>query len=467
MHPLPTTNWIIGYKDIFGVDAPADRLSLVADISKDILIAELAGLNYRLKGRVAKEINTKFTTQAEELFYFCGKDQERYKKYSSLLDYATKGKKSFVFTRQACLYGIEEIRKSAIPVIMDFSMRTQGAWESMLLYILCVNNAVTHIEEGNKDEPINFESLSPKLLPISELLLISDPLYSVYRGLILMDYLAENNDTKEHLTDYFRQKKYNVTYDRFIFELYRMWIANKGHQEHLSFYYIVPESDPFKHLFDVLSEHFESPETFKLLNSRKNPFYKRDVKNNHYVLVDNSILLEKAYQQFINDFWFDKLSESKMANGKAFTMQDYKSIIGYFFEFYVNDILRFSFKNARNYVIKTFDELKFGKSIDEAGDIYIRQENKIILAEVKSTALYDKEKYSGNVDAMYKSNRSKFFKDFGIDQLVNNLTNIEHNFKTIDLCLQARKKLRIWPVIVVNERAFQTPLMAQIFNNRF
>jgi hypothetical protein len=279
-----------------------------------------------------------------------------------------------------------------------------------------------------------------------------------------MEYLAAHKATSQLLLSYF-EVKYQLPYDHFIFELHRMWMGNKAVEDHLNFYFIVPKLDKFKPLFDVLSGKFDNTQFYKLLNVRKNPFYKRE--ENHYILCDQNILLEKAYYQFINDFWFDHVKGSKRADGKDFSMQDYKSIIGYFFETYVNDKIRYSFARAKNYVIKTFDELKFGNASKEMGDVYLRQENKVILAEVKSTSLYDNEKYGGNIDALYKNNRQKFFDSFGVDQLVNNIRNLEQNALDIDKGLKDCKKIRVWPLIIFNEKAFQTPMMAQIFNKRF
>lgn len=463
--PLPRTSAIIGYRDIFEQEPPEDRLSLIKHLSKDIIILELAGLNYRLAGGIKKAIDTEFDTQKNELFYFCGEIPALNDKYASKLNSISKGQKSYVFTRQACLFGMEEVIQSNISIIEDFKMGPVDTWESLLQYILCVNNEITKVQPTMADEPINFETLSPKLLPLSELLLIHDPFYVLHRGLLLMEYLSNNNDTRELINEYF-QEKYNITYDHFVFELHRMWMANKIERKDLRFYYIVPEDDKYKSLFDVLSDKYSNDQYIKLLNIRKNPFLKRE--KNHYILTDQSILLDKSYYQFINDFWFDKVNTAKKTNGKPFKMQDYKSIIGYFFESYVNSKVRFSFAHAKDFIIKTFEELKVkGKLESEIGDIYIRHEAKIILGEVKSTSIYDNEKYGGNVDALYKNDREAFFKVFGIDQLVNNLLNLEENIKSIDPNLKHIKKIRIWPVIVFNERVFQTPMMAQIFNKRF
>jgi hypothetical protein len=86
---------------------------------------------------------------------------------------------------------------------------------------------------------------------------------------------------------------------------------------------------------------------------------------------------------------------------------------------------------------------------------------------VKSTSLYDNERYGGNVDALYKNNRNKFFETYGVDQLAKNIKNLEENIKEIDVALTHRKKIKVWPVIIFNEKAFQTPAMAQVFNARF
>ena len=343
-------------------------------------------------------------------------------------------------------------------------MGAAGSWECLLLYIFCINNEITRIADDKKEELINFETLSPKLLPLAELGLFNDPFYVVHRGFILMEYLANHKETKEYLVQYFLEK-FNLTYSQFIFELNRMWMTEKSKIEILNFHFNVPESNKFKYLFDVMSEKFESSEAFKLLNIRKNPFYKRDEEN--YILTDYNVLLEKSYQQFINDFWFDKLKHLKKSDGSSFEMKYYKAIIGYFFEQYVNDKIRYSFKSSKGYIVKTFDELKIDKQNIEIGDVYIRQESKVILGEVKSTSLYDKEKYSGNVDALYKSDRNEFFKSFGVNQVVNFIKNVEKNIVNIDLGFSKKKKLRIWPVIIFNEKALQTPLMAQIFNKRF
>jgi hypothetical protein len=374
-YPLPRTNVVLGYRDIFKQDPPENRLSLVRHLSKDVIVTELAGLNYRLAGRVAKEVDTKLETQLRELLYFSGGITQLNEKYAKLIDSEAQGRRCLVFTRQGCLFGLEEIIHSDIPILEEFKMGPVNTWEALIQYILCINMEITHVEESKPGEPINFETLSPKLLPISELMLVNDPLYLVHKGLLLMEYLSMHRDIGAMLHAYF-EETYQLPYDHFIFELHRMWMGNQNAEDHLNFYFIVRENDLAKPLFDILSQRFESDQFYKLLNIRKNPFFKRS--SNHFMLTDQNILLEKAYYQFINDFWFDQVKKTNKTGGGSISIQDYKSIIGYFFENYVDDKIKYSFANASKYVIKTFDELKFDNGGKELGDVYIRQHEKVL-----------------------------------------------------------------------------------------
>ena len=320
---LPTSNVILGYKNLLGKDAPSDRLSLIRHLSKDHIIAELAGLNYRLKGSFSKEVDSKLSSQERELFYFCGKNRHQYDKYVILINKLTDGKKTNLFNRQSCMFGIEEVLRSDIHVIADYQM-SPPVWEPFLQYMLCVNEYITQMRKSKEGETATFELLNPRLIPLSESVLLNDPLYIMYRGLMLMDYFAMDNETKDHLKTYFTDT-YTIPYERFIFELFQMFFANENQYKHLNFYYVVPGDHPVRYLFDVLSKRYDKEDCSKLLDIRKSPFYDRG--KGHYVVTDKSMLLDKAYQQFINDFWFDYLKEKTKKNGKPFKFQGHKAII--------------------------------------------------------------------------------------------------------------------------------------------
>lgn len=460
---LPTSNLVLGYTNLIG-SPPPPRLDLVRHISRNSLLLELAGLNFRLRGKFAKAINSKLSGQEKELFYFCGKDKALYNQYAATANQYTDGKKTNIFSRPSCAFAIEEIIQSDIPEIPGFKLSKLSEWEAILQYILAVNEHITSYERQTTST-VTFEMLNPYLIPLAEMLLVPDPLYTLHRGLMLLDYLAVAPSTQDALAAYMT-RKYRVGYEEFIKQLYCIYFANEHQNSNLNFYYMVPDSDPFKYFFDLFSERKHTTDPVKLLNIKKHPFYKN--LSGHYILSDNLLLLDKAYQQLINDFWYDHLMHLN-TKSKPFSFQDYKALIGRFFEQYVDGLIRRSFAAQPGYVIKSLDELKVKvkKQQTDAADLYIRQHDKVLIGEIKSTAIYDDERYGGNLNALYRNDRAKFFKKFGLDQLVSYIKKLKEHLKEIDQGLAEQKKIRVWPVIIFNEKAFQTPMMAPVFNKRF
>jgi hypothetical protein len=194
------------------------------------------------------------------------------------------------------------------------------------------------------------------------------------------------------------------------------------------------------------------------------------MNDSFYYLMDNIILLEKCYSQFINDFWFDKIKQlPNNSKRNIYSVNNYRSIVGKFFEMYLQDILKFSFEKVKHFKLKTFDELRvtINNKNQELTDVYIRHDNKVFLAEVKSTGIYDNEKYSGNLNSFYKEGREKFFDAFGMTQLLTAIKLLKNVANQFDKGFPLNKNIKIYPALIVNEKALQTPLMAQVFNQRF
>jgi hypothetical protein len=338
-------------------------------------------------------------------------------------------------------------------------------WDSILRYILAVNTSITEIQESGNDDPINFETLNPKTLPLNELSLNSDPIYIPFRGYKLLEYLHNHAEVEKYIKAYFQQQ-YSFTFDYFVYETMGMYLANEHENADLDFYYNVGNASTT--LFDILSDIYKSSDIPKLLSIRKFPFYKSSEKN--YILIDNILLLEKLYNQFINDFWFDYLKHLNKDDGtKLFDIKKYKSIIGYFFENYIRGLIDYSFKKAKYYSILLFEELitNFQGNQIEIADLYIRYNSKILIGQIKSTSLYDNEKYAGNIDDFYKNDRNKFFESFGINQIVNSIKILNDTMPSLDKKFPRNKSLKVYPAIIFNEKALQTPLMAKIFQDRF
>jgi hypothetical protein len=462
----PSSLGITGYHTLFGKQPPEDRLALIRHLSKDILLLEIAGLNYRLSGGVTREMDISTKTQQQELFWFCGRDEQLFSRYFKIVG-ALNGREHInLFSRAQCAFAMEEIIQSDLPVIEGFTMMIPNTWEPLLQYLLTVNTAITRITEEKTDEPINFETLSPKLLPLNETMILNDPIFIINRGQELLHFLSDHQEVGPHIKGYL-EATYKLSPDEFIFQIYSLLMANQSDAKHLDFHYQVADNHPSKYLFEILSAKFENADVKTLINIRKHPFFKRSA--NRYILTDQNYLIEKAYYQLINDFFFDYLKGATKENGELFSMQDYKSIIGRFFENYIDSMLRYSFKYHNEAILKTGDELKItiDKQSKELCDVYLRDHRKILIAEIKSTTIYDIAKYSGNVDALYKNDRVKFFKDFGINQVVKGISYLANKLKEVDQNLIDVKRPIVYPVIFLNDKVFQTPLFAAIFNDRF
>lgn len=480
MNTLPKSQLIIGYKEVFGGDPPKDRLNFINNCSKEVVLAEICGLNYRLKPKDAIYQDISLETQIKELHYFSGSVDEIFNYFRIRIGKYFQNEKDYglIFNRASCLFAMEEIIQSDMQIQEGFTMN--NSWPQLLKYLLSVNNKITSLSENSAIDKndISLETLNPKILPLNELSISTNPFFSALRGYKLLSYLHHHKALGEQL-DRYMQDQYGFTYDQFIFQLTGLYVANNvngkndlynkvtGESLDMSFYYTLENPDDF-FFFDQLSRHYVSQNVERLLSIKKNPFFKN--KGKVYLLMDNVFALDKCYNQFINDFWFDCVKLINDDQQKAiYKMQDYRSVIGYFLESYCNEILHYSFENARHYSVRSFKDLKIvhqGGEI-EISDLYVRYEKKIFLAEVKSTGLYDDAKFSGEINTFYKNGREEFFKSFGLNQLVKAIENIELLAINIDIKFPVCKSYRIYPAIIVNEKALQTPFMADIFNKRF
>ena len=464
---LPKPQLILEYEHFYGAPPPQDKLDIIKNVPTHALLYELAGLNYRLKPKNEIYFNDSLDFQIKELQYFL-KDNTIYRRYVAVAERYSKSKQDYplFFTRQGCIFAIEEILNASFESeIPNNEFGTIEHWEAIVKYLLAVNTEITKIKDEKDDNKSDFESLNPKFIPLNELGIEIDPVYTPFRGYHLLKYYLSIPEYANELVDYFKQE-YSLEPEEFIMNILRMYLANSSENPEFNFFYLVEQ--PNSHLFDVLSKRNKSTENYKLLNIRKSPFIKVD--HQKYLISDNTFLLEKSYSQFINDFWFDKLKGQKNNSGKElFNIQKYRSDFGYFFESYLDGILRYSFANYKYTSLLTFNELKVATDQGdiELADFYLRYNNKIIIGQVKSGNIYDNEKYGGDVETLYKKDRNKFFQNFGVNQIMESIKNIDEYINTLDCKYPKGHQIKIYPCIVVNDKALQTPLMADIFNARF
>ena len=477
----PESQTILGFKHFFGQKAPENRLNLIRTLCKSTIIGEIAGLNYRIKPKDTIYQDYSLKTQQEQLLFMCGSNHHLFAKYFRPLAPNWSDPKSkhypVIFSRQQCLFAAEEIIQSDLKNVEGFTMKNH--WEELLLYLLAVNDAITNLggaEEEDQQTP-TIESLNTKMVALNEAFVETNPLYTSFRGHKLLSYFSNHAMFRPHVVSYF-QTTYAIEPEQFIYLLLSYYIGNNkggvnnitnpltGQQLDTSFIYGINErTKPF---FRQLSQIFRSTKPERLISIKKYPFHQ--YSEELFCLIDNVLLIDKGYNQLINDFWFDSVKKLKDEHGNAsFSIDRYRSEIGLFLEDYMTGILARCFAGSKYIVCKSFQELivKVGKQQIELADIYIRSTKKILLAQVKATGLYDEEKFSGDLDAFYKYDRNKFFNAFGVNQLVDSIINLPLFATQIDAGYSSGNPYRIFPVIIVNEKALQTPFMAQVFNLRF
>ena len=458
---------ILEYKHFFNSEPPENRLTLIYHIPKVNLLFEIARLNYSLKPYNSLKYNTSLEMQSEELRYFCPIDDELHKQYVQIASNNAKSRDEYplIFNRAANLFALEEILNcSEFPEDEDFNMGTVEVWDAIFKYLLAVNTEISRVKETESQSP-TIESISASSIVLNELMIEDNPFFIVYKGIKLIEFLSKNATYGIELERYFNEVL-KIESDQFFFNLMSLSMANGKQRQFEEFVYHTIARDEF---LDYLSENrIENTNPITLLSIKKTPFYK--VSDIEYIILDINFLVNKSYNFFINDFWFDYLKPQRNSKGKEkFNYQDYRGVFGLFFESYIRDIFENSFKFLENPKPLFFDDLEIKTSAGniEVADIYVRENEKILIGQVKSNSIYDKEKYGGDINILYRENREQFFIDFGVNQIFSSIRSALRYSEQFDSELPINGILEFYPIIVVNEKIFQTPLMSNLLCIRF
>ncbi|MCT4614573.1 MAG: hypothetical protein N4A49_06825 [Marinifilaceae bacterium] len=464
---IPKLKLVLEYKHFFDSEPPENRLDLIKHIPKLQLLYEIAGLNYRLKPYNQLKYDFSLETQANELEYFCPIDKDLHKKYVQIASRYIKSKDEYplIFNRAANLFALEEILNNDDFLQEEkFDMKKVEVWDGIFKYLLAVNTEVVKVKQLPPEET-TMENISASAIALNELMIEDNPFYIPYKGICLIEYLSNHPVYGNELQRYFNETL-KIDKDKFIYNLLSLSMANSQKKSFTEFAYNTSEPDEF---LDFLSSNqFKNKDFIKLLTIKKTPFYKE--KDTRYIVLDINFLINKSYNFFINDFWFDYLKPQKDDNGKEkFSFKHYRAAFGLFFEEYVGEIIENSFKHLKYPKPLLFDNLKIKVPAGqvEVADIYIRQNKKILVGQVKSSSIYDNEKYSGEINTLYRNNREQFYKDFGVNQTYDSIKTILENSNSFDAKIPVNKRLEFYPIIVVNDKVFQTPLIPNLLHQRF
>lgn len=215
------------------------------------------------------------------------------------------------------------------------------------------------------------------------------------------------------------------------------------------------------------SEKYEEKDDFDFTRLRNQPLYK--MCDDSYLILSKLFLAEKLFNSLY--FEFKEINDSL---GDDLHIDNFKSYIGTHFteEYLCNFILFNSFPNRC--VKKTGSMYRAEGFNDSEPDFYARINNKAFLFECKDALFKSSAKVSYNLDMIineiseklyYTKNEKGKKKKKAILQLIRNSerllteSNIDKNVNT--------QKVKIFPIVVVQDKTFCTPGVNWIVNKWF
>jgi len=435
------------------------RLDLIRSFSKQELIKHLAMINF-LPNVGFKDT---FDKQIGILGILAENDRELFVKvYNQALLLKSGTDIPLIFSRASTLTAIEEILQSDVK--NEGYQRIEP--HSFLKYYLSVNSFIAESQHksdsGSEKNNLSFEEkFVAGTAPSNAFFHDFRPLESIRRGICLSHFFQTHKKYSKHYNLYFDEIGYKP-------ELFMVWLMRciipSLNMRRVHFPIIAPKLEQDKIIFNHLScgainKNKSILETF---NVTKNPIYKLDKGN--YLLLDKELILDKSYHSLINDFYFGKLKvESER-------WDEYKKEIGIFFEKYVGEKIKSAFSFLKYPPPKVLGELKkkLPNGKKELADFYVRQNKRILIGQVKASAINSKSKYSNSNDDFYKQDKKRFYKAFGVEQFVDvTLDLIINSPQVFDDKFPINKKVQIYPVIVSNERILAAPFIGVSFQEYF
>ena len=458
---------LVEFRTVFpGERAPTNRLDLVKTIPKNLLIWIFSELNKRTKSPVEFKYDLSLEKQTELIAYLCDKRIQLIKPYLRgmvSIMYNIQQSKSFtgapvLISRVMCIHALQEMVRE-LPDTFQISYElSDEEILNLFKYIACVNE---HIGQFRKREgkPLTFhEELISAGIVLNEPLLTIMPLMIFNWYMNLVKYFQSNPKFNSHIETYFN--KIGFTPQEFLHHIATIYFEDRGNYS-VNRHTRDDVDGTFTRLYEFMSAAtMKKPlHDFDIIPIRKHPIYKVEGEELRYTIMDFSLILDKMYEMFINDFWFDYLEPA------GIDIRAYRSAIGYFFEGYCTRLFKDMFSWSRQPIQCTSENLiRVGKEQEELGDVYYRNKKNIIRGELKATGIYTKNR-EGFTDSFYGKGMDEFYDSFGISQLIKNIRRIHEYGPQIDSDFPTGN-IVIYPILVLNERYFLASYITTAFQQR-
>lgn len=383
--------------------------------------------------------------------------------YDRVLDYSRKVKlpeKPEVISKYASLKLAELIlsNRSNLNGLM-----TSVDDDEMNLFkaFLSINSQINNIQQLGNLDPDDFERLIDLSLvfkfPESDLGLYENDdsefvkiVYStIYKVEELFKFLNSSKEFEELKTQYLKSFS-SKSDDDFIHQmkyLFGQLLITKMSKNYI---FKISNRNSVDFLKSMTSEKIELDEDFTHL--KDNPIYFLD--QDSFAVVNYFFAVDKFYRsaKFRLKSIYEKINPLRKKYGDFF---------GFFNKYFSENFL------MKNILDDIFDKKYHKKKPDQNAeldgepDYYIRHNNTVFIFENKDVLISKTIKSSANIDEIHAVLHSKFVNDgkkaVGISQLINSIEEVRDKKFRFDDYVNTKNSLEIYPIMLIQDRIFQSP----------
>lgn len=479
---------LVKYSQFYHEPILENPIEIILGIPKEELIITISAINAFLKPIHYSRFDDSRNTQIEcirLLFLDTKKSISDSDSIGIINKYIQTPENYNLFSRVTCLYALQEVLNidNFVKETPDYTFDLRERIFKFLL--ICNENILTADKNYNEDDHKTlgkdfFEYFMFRELYHNQYNQVSNSVNSFYKSWSLFQTLINDSFFGSHFRSYLIEVFGTDDINEFFKK--QIWSYYKSYDEFLKFNYLnvpVSETEALKILYKLSERNFiEIPnkndlKLFDFLEIKKSPLFRKEENDDDniisFVVMDNILFVEKTYSLFINDFWFDYLKEKGICN-----RTDWGNFIGTaYFEPFLENHFQESFSSKPSHIVRSTDQLKFkinNQSIEYA-DFYIREKQNIILAQAKSNYLPIVNGYKtvSTIEEYKKLDLKKFYKDYGLTQLINITIKEFYKYKKLidDIDFNSERKVQLYPLLIVNDPIFSSSFSFFAFRRKF
>lgn len=469
---------ILKYGHFYRGKKPLDKFDLIAHLPRMELITTFSAINHILKRPLDADFNHGLDNQILmiQTIYQVNLNRGNISLCWILIrNLVSIFKQSdgavTIASRTSCLYALNEIlfSKRITEERRENFKCYPNDYESMFKFLLLCNGEVLEYDQTYETEITSdklgdnfFEAFMFKEIPNNQYSYVQNPINLLERSMKLIQFISSRYSSE--LMEF--TSAYEVDYP----EDYLSIIANNlffnSGMSYVQAYRVKKTNTLGIKRMDALSVRGKGKpnagmKKFEFLEIKKSPLFRIEVEDEIiYILMDGVFLLEKCYDLFFWDFFFDTLKD------KGVNIKEWGGIVGHFFEDYADGIFEYMFEGKSNIVYKSTNDLIIDGS--EYADYYVRRDNNIVLIQAKRSFLpQDKYKEVYSLEDYERLEKSEFYDRFGLGQMVDmTMANMESMLVKIDPEIP-KERLSIFPVLLINEPIISLAITSFVFHQKF